>query len=107
MTTQPALSIGGTLGFSLSNSSTALLTVNALTKTITFHNPGLVNLYVCQATDVYGSAQTAGPNPGNWLIFPGGLLTLSGDGVAGGSWLGAAASAGSNPLTIGLSETLG
>lgn len=106
MTTQPTLSIGGTQGFSLSNASTALLTTNALMKKITFHNPGTVNIYVCQSLDVNGVAQVAGPNPGNWLILPGGLLALEGDGVAAASWLGAAAVAGANPLTIAVTETL-
>jgi hypothetical protein len=106
MTTQAALSIGGTLGFTLSNTSTALFTTNSLMKKIIFHNPGTVTLYVCQTLDVNGNALTAGPNPGNWAIFSGGWLELSGDGIASASWLGAAASAGSNPLTVGVSETL-
>jgi len=106
MTTQTALSVGGTLGVLLSNVSTAILTTNSLMKKITFHNPGSVILYVCPTLDINGGALVAGAGQaGNYAIYPGATLTLEGDGVAG-SWLGAAASAGSNPLTISLSETL-
>lgn len=105
MTTQAALSVGGTIGFTVSNTSTALITTNPQMKKITWHNPGSVIIYVCQSLDLTGAAQTAGPNPGNWAIYPGAVLTLGGDGVAG-SWLGAAASAGSNPITAALSQTL-
>jgi hypothetical protein len=106
MTTQAALSIGGTQGFSLGTASTALVTMNTLQKKVVFHNPGSVNVYVCQSLDVNGNVLTAGPNPGNWVIYPGGMLTLEGDGIASASWLGAAASGSGNPLTMAMSETL-
>jgi hypothetical protein len=107
MVTQTALSIGGTIGFALSNASTPLLTLNASMKKIVFHNAdAAVIIYVCQSLDITGAAQTAGPNPGNFAIYPGGFLTLEGDGIASGSWLGAAASAGAHPLTVALSQTL-
>jgi len=106
MTTQAALSIGGTLGVLLSNVSTAILTTNALMKKITFHNPGSVVMYVCPSLDINGGALVAGAGQaGNYAVYPGATMVLEGDGVAG-SWLGAAASAGSNPLTIAVSETL-
>ena len=106
MTTQPALSIGGTLGVTVSTVSTAILTTNPLMKKLTFHNPGTVTIYVCQSLDINGGALVAGAGqPGNFEIFPGGLLIFEGDGAAG-SWLAAAASGTSNPFTIGMSETL-
>lgn len=106
MTTQPALSIGGVVGFSLGTASTALITVNATMKKITFHNPGSVVIYVCPALDVNGGALTAGAGlPGNFAVFPGGDRTITGDGTAG-SWLGAAASGAGNPFTAFLSESL-
>lgn len=94
---------GGTLGATLGTGSVQVLAANPQIQKVTFHNPGTVNLYVCQATDMNGNALTAGPNPGNWEIFPGAVLTFTGNGVAG-AWLGAAASAGSNPLTIAVSQ---
>src|ERR1700680_3433666 len=81
---------GGTLGASLGTGSTQVLSPNPQIQKVTFHNPGANNLYVCQATDMNGNALTAGPIPGNWEIFPGAVLTFTGNGVAG-AWLAAAA----------------
>lgn len=95
---------GGTLGFSLSTSPQTLLPVNPQVQKVTFHNPGTVVIYVCQSTDTAGAALVPGPNPGNWEIFPGGLLIFTGNG-AGAGWLGAAASASGNPFTVAVSQT--
>jgi hypothetical protein len=95
----------GTLGFSLNNASTPILTANAQTQRLTFHNPGTVAIYVCQSTDMNGNALTAGPNAGNWIIEPAATLTFTGNGVAG-AWLAAAATGSGNPLTVLLSQTL-
>jgi hypothetical protein len=99
------LTSGGTLGFSLSNASVGILSVQPQTQRLTFHNPGSVTIYVCQATDANGNALVAGPNPGSWAIFGGGTLVFTGNGVAG-AWNAAAASAGSNPLTVQASQTV-
>lgn len=96
---------GGTLGFALGTGSTQVLAANAQTQKVTFHNPGSVNLYVCQATDANGNALTPGPNPGNWEIFPGATWIFSGNG-AGGAWLAAAASGSGNPITVAASQTI-
>lgn len=95
---------GGTLGFSLGTGSTQILAQNPQVQKITFHNPGTIVVYVCQATDMNGNALTAGANPGNWEIFPGGLLIYTGNG-AGAAWLAAAASASENPFTVAVSQT--
>jgi len=100
-----SLGSGGTLGFSLGTVSTQILPGSPQVRRITFHNPGTINLYVCQATDAKGNALTAGANGGNWVIMPGGTFTFTGNGVAG-PWLAAAASSTGNPLTAALSQTL-
>jgi len=96
---------GGTLGASLGTGSVQVLAADAQRQKVTFHNPGTIDLFVCQAFDSAGNPLTAGPNPGNWLIFPGGLLTFTGNGVAG-AWLGAARSASGNPLSMASSQTI-
>lgn len=96
---------GGTLGFSLGTGSTTILAANAQIQKITFHNPGTVPIFVCQANDSNGGALTPGPNPGNWQIFPGATWTFTGNG-AGGAWLAAAASGSGNPFTVAASQTL-
>jgi hypothetical protein len=95
---------GGTLGFSLGTVSTQVLPINPQRQKVTFHNPGTIVIYVCQALDSNGGALVAGANPGNWQIFPGGLLIFTGNG-AGGAWLAAAASASGNPFTVAESQT--
>lgn len=100
----PAIN-GGTLGFSLGTGSTSILAVNPQVQKVTFHNPGTVVIYVCQSVDANGAALTAGALPGNWEIFPGGLLIFTGNG-AGAAWLAAAASASGNPFTVAVSQTL-
>lgn len=99
----PAIN-GGTLGFSLGTGSTQVLASNPQTQKVTFANPGSQTIYVCQATDANGAALTAGPNPGNWPIFPGGILTFTGNGAAG-AWLAAAATGSGNPFTAAASQT--
>lgn len=100
----PAIN-GGTLGASLDTASAQVLAADAQRQKVTFHNPGTVDLFVCQATDANGGALTAGANPGSWRIYPGGLMTFTGNGVAG-AWLGAAASGSGNPLSIATSQTI-
>lgn len=95
---------GGTLGFSLGVASTAVLAANPQIKKVIFANPGNQIIYVCQALDSNGHALTAGPNPGNWPIFPGGVFVFTGDGVAG-AWLAAAAANSGNPFTVAASQT--
>ena len=95
---------GGTLGFSLGTGSTQVLPANPQVQKVTFHNPGTIPIYVCQATDMNGNALTPGPNPGNWEIFPGGILVFTGNGAAG-AWLAAAQSASGNPFTVATSQT--
>lgn len=98
------LSNGGTLGFSLGTGSTTVLNANAQIQKVTFHNPGTIAIYVCQALDMNGNALTPGPNPGNWEIMPGAVLQFTGNGVAG-AWLAAAASSSGNPFTVAVSQT--
>lgn len=100
----PQLS-GGTLGFSLGVASTPVLPANPQIKKVIFANPGNQIIYVCQALDSNGHALTAGPNPGNWPIFPGGVFVFTGDGVAG-AWLAAAAANSGNPFTVAASQTV-
>lgn len=100
----PATS-SGTLGFSLGTGSTQVLPGNNQVRKITFANPGSVTIYVCPALDANGAALTAGPSPGNIPIVGGGVLTVTGNGVAG-AWLAAAASSSSNPFTVSVSQTL-
>lgn len=95
---------GGTLGFSLGTGPTQILATNAQVGKITFHNPGAVIIYVCQANDAAGNALTPGPNPGNWAIFPGAVWDFTGEGVAG-AWLAAAASGSGNPFSLAVSQT--
>jgi len=95
---------GGTLGFTLTTGSTQILNQNTQAQKVTFHNPGTVSVFVCQATDLNGNALTPGALPGNWQIFPGGLLIVTGNGV-GSAWLGAAETE-TNPITIAVSQTL-
>jgi hypothetical protein len=99
------LTSGGTLGFSLGTASTPILSVAPQTQRLMFHNPGTVNLYVCQATDANGNALVPGPNGGSWIILPGATMTFTGNGVAG-AWLAAAASGSGNPLTVAISQTV-
>lgn len=103
-TITPALS-GGTLGFSLGTAPTVLLNANTQVQKVTFHNPGTIDILVCQATDANGNALVPGANGGSWRIFPGGLLIFTGNG-AGAGWLGVAASESGNPLTVAVSQTL-
>lgn len=95
---------GGTYGFSLGTGSTQVLAANPQIQKVTFHNPGTITIYVCQAVDANGNALTPGPNAGNWAIVGGGLLTFTGNG-AGGAWLAAAASSSGNPFTVAVSQT--
>lgn len=94
---------GATLGFSLTAGSTVVLPQNTQAQKITFHNPGTEAVFVCQATDMNGNALTPGQNPGNWQIYPGGLLVVTGNGV-GMSWL-AACPGGAGILTVAVSQT--
>ena len=73
------------LGSRASTAPATVLTVNTQTRRVTFHNPGTVTVFVCQAMDANGSALTPGPNPGNWAILPGASFTFTGNGVAGSS----------------------
>lgn len=100
----PAIN-GGTVGFSLGTGSTQVLPGNAQIQKVTFHNPGTINIYVCQAFDANGNALTPGPNPGNWQIKPGNILIFTGNGAAG-AWLAAAESSSGNPFTVAASQTL-
>lgn len=100
----PAIN-GGTLGASLGTSGSTVLNADAQRQKVTFHNPGTVDLFVCQATDSAGNALVPGANPGSWRIYPGAIMTFTGNGVAG-AWLGAAASGSGNPLSIATSQTL-
>ena len=93
---------GGTYGFTLGVGSTQVLAPNPQTASVTFHNPGSVNIYVCQAFDANGNALVPGPNPGNFMILPGSTWTLSGNGVAG-AWLASAAEANS-PFTVAVDQ---
>ena len=99
------LTYGGTFGFALGTAPTTVLTVNTQTRRVTFHNPGTVPVFVCQALDANGNALTPGPNPGNWAILPGASFTFTGNGVAG-AWLAAAASGSGNPFTVAASQSL-
>jgi hypothetical protein len=99
----PALN-GGTLGFSLGTGPTQVLATNPQVQKVTFHNPGTVAIFVCQAIDANGNALVPGANPGNWQILPGAIWTFTGNGVAG-AWLAAAASGSGNPLTVAASQT--
>lgn len=99
------LTAGGTLGFSIGTGSTQVLAPNPQVRRVTFHNPGTVDFYVCQASDASNSPLTPGPNPGNWRVFPGATMSFTGNGVAG-AWLAAAASGSANPLTVAASQTL-
>jgi hypothetical protein len=83
---------------------TSVLAANPQIKKVIFANPGSQIIYVCQALDSNGHALTAGPNPGNWPIFPGGVFVFTGDGVAG-AWLAAAAANSGNPFTVAASQT--
>jgi hypothetical protein len=96
---------GGTLGFSLGVGSTQVLPGNAQVQKVTFANPGAQIVYVCQAVDSAGNALVAGPNPGNWPVFPGAILSFTGNGVAG-AWLAAAAANAGNPFTVSTSQTI-
>lgn len=96
---------GGTLGFSLGTGSTQVLAANPQTRRVTFHNPGTIMIFVCQALDANGNALTPGANPGNWAIFPGATMGFTGNGVAG-AWLAAAASSSGNPFTAAASQSL-
>lgn len=100
----PAIN-GGTLGFSLGTGSTPVLAADPQRQKVTFANPGSQIIYVCQAIDAAGNALSAGPNPGNWPVFPGGILPFTGNGV-GGAWLAAAAANSGNPFTVAASQTL-
>ena len=93
------LTYAGTLGFSLSTSSTAILPVSPQRRSVTFHNPGTQIIYVCQAADMNGNALTPGANAGNFSIYPGATWTFNGNGVAG-AWLAAAAANTGNPFTV-------
>ena len=99
------LTAGGTLGYSLATSSVQVLPQTPQTRRVTFHNPGSITIYVCQALDANGSALTPGAHPGNWAIYGGGMMTFTGDGVAG-AWLATSASGSGNPLTVAASQTL-
>lgn len=90
---------GGTLGFALTAASTQVLPQNPQRQSVTFHNPGTVNVFVCQATDANGNALVPGANGGSWIIFPGATWEFSGNGVAG-AWLATSATAGPNPFTV-------
>ena len=95
---------GSTLGFALTASSTQVLSQNTQAAKIIFHNPGATNpVFVCQATDMNGNALVPGQSGGNWEIFPGGFLEVTGNGT-GVAWL-ASCPAGAGFLTLDVSQT--
>jgi hypothetical protein len=94
---------GGTLGFALTAASTQVLPANAQVQKVTFHNPGTENIFVCQAFDANGNALVPGQNAGNWQIFPGAILVMTGAGVAG-AWL-TSCPGGTGLLTVATSQT--
>jgi hypothetical protein len=95
---------GGTLGVTVGTSSAQCLAQLQNTAEVSFTNPGTNTVYVCQAYDLNGNALVAGANPGSFPILPGATLVFTGNGAAG-AW-NAASPAGSNPLTIALSQTI-
>lgn len=93
---------GGTLGFALTAASTQVLPANAQVQKVTFHNPGTEAVFVCQALDANGNALVPGQNAGNWELFPGAIMIMSGAGVAG-AWL-ASCPGGAGLLTVATSQ---
>ena len=73
-------------------------------RSIVFHNPGTINLYVSMTTQMSqnGVAAPLAPNAaalgGTFLIYPGGMLTLQG-GEIQLPWQAFAASS-TNPITV-------
>src|SRR5882672_9578393 len=69
-------------------------------QSITFHNPGTVNVYVAPTITATGAAlaPTLSALAGTFLIFPGGLLVITGECQT--AWQAFAASGTNNPLTV-------
>lgn len=73
---------------------------NPQRQSITFHNPGTINIYVSPTLTATGAAlnPSLGALAGCFIIFPGALLIISGECQT--PWQAFAASGSNNPLTI-------
>lgn len=94
---------GGMRAATLTTTATAVAPANTLRKSIVFHNPGSVALYVAPQNivnfdnSITGLTPSLGALQGCFIVFPGGQLKL--DGSCQGQWSAFCAS-GTSPLTI-------
>lgn len=79
--------------------SAQVLGIDAQRLKVTFHNPGNITLYVCQAVAANGTLISAGATAGSFLLEAGQTWVFEGKGVAG-AWNAAAQQGANNPLTI-------
>ncbi len=96
-----AASGGKVTGFVIPATTAALaIAGNPQRQSITFHNPGTVNVYVAPTITATGAtlSPTLSALAGTFIIFPGGLLVITGECQT--PWQAFAASATNNPLTI-------
>jgi hypothetical protein len=84
---------------------TQVIGQNPSRATISFHNPGTVNLLVGPMMTATGAPNTptAAAPGGAYLLYPGGVIQL--DGECQNAYGALAASGGGNPLTITESNT--
>lgn len=88
-------------------SPSTVLALNQSRQSVIFHNPGSVNILVAQALDSAGATLVvsfASPG-GGFVIYPGGMLTVTGNAAQGG-WQACAASGSTGALTILLDNTV-
>lgn len=90
---------GGVLGYTATTAPQQVVAANIQNNRLIFINVGATNiLYVCQQKDANGAALTAGANPGNIPVFPGGTFVITGPG-AQSAWFGAT-STSTTPITV-------
>lgn len=73
---------------------------NPSRQSITFHNPGTINVYVAMVSNAVGAVLTPSLAAlgGTFVVFPGGFLIITGECQL--AWQAFSASGSNNPITV-------
>lgn len=83
----------------ISNTSAPIIGSNMSRVGMIIANPGAVDIYVCPNTNGSGAPLAAAPAGAGTILIKAGLM-LPMTGLCSSGWNGAAAAAGSNPVTV-------